>query len=208
MTSRTEKLPTIVDAKDVMAAGRYRYVMMGARAAGCVLANRLSADPACQVALPEAGGPDRRREFRIPAAFIRLFLTECDWNYRTTMQPWWSAASTCCAPPCSWASLTRSDTGAHAEEASRERSHHPSYQRWRSSRLPCSYNSRTINSCCNGFAPTAGTRRHIALEAMTFTESLRRGGACGCCLSSFSGVLPVICTGAAGAAGRRPTIRM
>ena len=39
-----------------MAAGRYRYVMMGAGAAGCVLANRLSADPACQVALPEAGG--------------------------------------------------------------------------------------------------------------------------------------------------------
>ncbi|KRE31466.1 GMC family oxidoreductase [Agromyces sp. Soil535] len=70
-----------------MAAGTYHYVIVGAGSAGCVLANRLSADPACQVALLEAGGPDRKREIRIPAAFTRLFLTEYDWNYRTTKQP-------------------------------------------------------------------------------------------------------------------------
>jgi choline dehydrogenase len=70
-----------------MTARNYRYVIVGAGSAGCVLANRLSADPACQVALLEAGGPDRKREIRIPAALTKLFLTEYDWNYRTTKQP-------------------------------------------------------------------------------------------------------------------------
>jgi hypothetical protein len=70
-----------------MAAGRYRYVIVGAGAAGCVLADRLSADPACRVALLEAGGPDRKREIRIPLAASRLFQTAYDWNYRTSKQP-------------------------------------------------------------------------------------------------------------------------
>ena len=70
-----------------MAAGSYGYVIVGAGSAGCVLANRLSADPACRVALLEAGGPDRAREIRIPAALTKLLLTEYDWNYRTTRQP-------------------------------------------------------------------------------------------------------------------------
>jgi choline dehydrogenase len=70
-----------------MAAGSYRYVIVGAGSAGCVLANRLSADPACQVALLEAGGPDRKREFRIPLAAITLFQSAYDWNYRTSKQP-------------------------------------------------------------------------------------------------------------------------
>ena len=71
-----------------MAAGNHRYVIVGAGSAGCVLANRLSADPACLVGeLLEAGGPDRKREIRIPAALTKLFLTEYDWNYRTTKQP-------------------------------------------------------------------------------------------------------------------------
>ena len=40
-----------------MATGGYRYVIVGAGPSGCVVANRLSADPACRVALLEAGGP-------------------------------------------------------------------------------------------------------------------------------------------------------
>ena len=70
-----------------MAGGSYHYVIVGAGPAGCVLANRLSADPACRVALLEAGGPDRAREIRIPVAFTKLLQTGYDWNYRTTRQP-------------------------------------------------------------------------------------------------------------------------
>jgi choline dehydrogenase len=70
-----------------MVAGSYGYVIVGAGSAGCVLANRLSADPMCRVALLEAGGPDRAREIHIPVAFTKFFLTGYDWNFRTSKQP-------------------------------------------------------------------------------------------------------------------------
>jgi choline dehydrogenase len=64
----------------------YDYVIVGAGSAGCVLANRLSADPTVRVALVEAGGPDRKQEIRIPAAFSKLFKTRVDWNFTTEPQ--------------------------------------------------------------------------------------------------------------------------
>jgi choline dehydrogenase len=70
-----------------MAAGSYDYVIVGAGSAGCVLASRLSADPACRVFLLEAGGSDRKRQIRIPAAFTKLLRTGYDWDYRTSKQP-------------------------------------------------------------------------------------------------------------------------
>jgi choline dehydrogenase len=60
----------------------YDYVIVGAGSAGCVLAARLSEDPAT-VLLLEAGPPDRKREIRIPAAFSKLFRSEVDWDYGT-----------------------------------------------------------------------------------------------------------------------------
>ncbi|MBL9016513.1 MAG: GMC family oxidoreductase N-terminal domain-containing protein [Myxococcales bacterium] len=59
------------------------YVIIGAGSAGCVLAARLSEDPTCRVLLLEAGGADRAKEIKIPAAFPKLFKTKHDWNYST-----------------------------------------------------------------------------------------------------------------------------
>ncbi|MCW2919042.1 MAG: Choline dehydrogenase [Actinomycetia bacterium] len=64
----------------------YDYVIVGAGSAGCVLAARLSEDPAIKVALLEAGGPDKKTEIQVPAAFPKLFKTEYDWNFSTARQ--------------------------------------------------------------------------------------------------------------------------
>ena len=64
----------------------YNYIIVGAGSAGCVLAARLSADPAVSVLLLEAGPADDADEIRAPAALNRLFQTEYDWNYLTVPQ--------------------------------------------------------------------------------------------------------------------------
>lgn len=68
-------------------AGQFDYVIVGAGSAGCVLANRLSADPSVTVALVEAGGPDRSPNIKMPAAFPKLFHSKYDWDLLTTSQP-------------------------------------------------------------------------------------------------------------------------
>ncbi|HTZ44513.1 MAG TPA: GMC family oxidoreductase N-terminal domain-containing protein [Jatrophihabitans sp.] len=63
------------------------YVIVGAGSAGCVLADRLSADGTATVLLVEAGGPDRKAEISIPAAYPKLFGTAFDWGFETVAQP-------------------------------------------------------------------------------------------------------------------------
>ena len=63
------------------------YLIVGAGSAGCVLANRLSEDPANRVLLIEAGGRDRHPNIRIPAAFANQFHTKLDWGYATEPEP-------------------------------------------------------------------------------------------------------------------------
>jgi len=65
----------------------YDYIIIGAGSAGCVLANRLSEDPAVKVLLLEAGGRDTKQEIHVPLAFSKLFKGPCDWAYYTDPEP-------------------------------------------------------------------------------------------------------------------------
>ena len=65
----------------------FDYVIVGAGSAGCVLANRLSADPSVRVLLLEAGPPDTLDTIRVPALWSGLFGSEVDWDYRLEPQP-------------------------------------------------------------------------------------------------------------------------
>ncbi len=64
------------------------YVIVGAGSAGCVLASRLSEDPANSVILLEAGGADRHPFMRMPFAFMKLqFVRRLSWNYWSEPEP-------------------------------------------------------------------------------------------------------------------------
>jgi choline dehydrogenase len=62
-------------------------VIVGGGTAGCVLASRLTENPALSVLLLEAGSRSRKLEIKIPAAFSRLYRTDVDWGDSTTPQP-------------------------------------------------------------------------------------------------------------------------
>jgi choline dehydrogenase len=65
---------------------KYDYIIIGAGSAGCVLANRLSANPANSVLLLEAGKPDTKLEIKIPAAYGQLNYSDVDWGFYTEPQ--------------------------------------------------------------------------------------------------------------------------
>ncbi|HEV3286428.1 MAG TPA: GMC family oxidoreductase N-terminal domain-containing protein, partial [Steroidobacteraceae bacterium] len=68
--------------------GDYDYIVVGAGSAGCVLANRLSADPAQRVLLLEAGGSDRTPWIQVPIGYGRTFNDpRYNWMYEAQSDP-------------------------------------------------------------------------------------------------------------------------
>ena len=68
--------------------GDYDYIIIGAGSAGCLLANRLSADPAKRILILEAGGNDNWIWFHIPVGYLfAIGNPRSDWCFKTEPEP-------------------------------------------------------------------------------------------------------------------------
>ncbi|RZV43043.1 MAG: choline dehydrogenase [Acidimicrobiales bacterium] len=66
----------------------YNYIIVGAGSAGCVLANRLSANPANRVLLIEAGGSDKNLMIKMPTALsFPMANPKYNWGYNAQPEP-------------------------------------------------------------------------------------------------------------------------
>ncbi|MEM7044609.1 MAG: GMC family oxidoreductase N-terminal domain-containing protein [Pseudomonadota bacterium] len=76
------------DEADGELLGRFDYIIVGAGTAGCLLANRLSADPKRNVLLLEAGGKDNWIWFHIPVGYLYSHGNpRADWCFKTEPDP-------------------------------------------------------------------------------------------------------------------------
>ncbi len=71
-----------------MLEGDFDYIVVGAGTAGCILANRLSADPKKRVLILEAGGKDNWIWFHIPVGYLfAIGNPRSDWMFKTESEP-------------------------------------------------------------------------------------------------------------------------
>ncbi|HZZ35874.1 MAG TPA: GMC family oxidoreductase N-terminal domain-containing protein, partial [Caulobacteraceae bacterium] len=70
-----------------MPAQWFDYIIIGAGSAGCVLANRLSADPKIRVLLLEAGKKDNSILVKMPAGVGALIQAKGDYNWGFWTEP-------------------------------------------------------------------------------------------------------------------------
>lgn len=78
----------VFSASDANVNSEYDYIIIGAGSAGCVLANRLSADGKHRVLVVEAGGSDQRFWIQTPIGYGKIFYDESvNWKYMTEADP-------------------------------------------------------------------------------------------------------------------------
>ena len=66
----------------------FDYIIVGAGSAGCVLANRLSANPSLRVLLVEAGKSDEHILVRMPTALsYPMAMDRFNWGYYSEPEP-------------------------------------------------------------------------------------------------------------------------
>jgi len=86
MTQQQAKQEQATESQSI--DGEYDYIIVGAGSAGCLLANRLSADPDKRVLILEAGGNDNWIWFHIPVGYLfAIGNPRSDWCFKTEPEP-------------------------------------------------------------------------------------------------------------------------